>query len=676
MKKTAVRLTVLALVAGLALSCPAVAKTIDFKATIDVRKARPGKKVKRPKGFVFEDLNRDGRFQRGEPGIAGVMVSNGKDVVLTNSRGKYKLPKITKKDRKNGITIFVTKPAGYDVPVDKDNVPQFFYHHLPKGSPQNVRGESLRFGGLPATGPLPRQINFPLVKSETKNQFKVVVSGDTQPYSNNEIGYVRDTISNELVLMKDVEAILVEGDVMGDDLSLYPRFKSVMSAAHTPLYLVPGNHDMDFDAADDAHSLDTFKREWGPTYYSFDIGQVHFIVLDDVSYPCTPDQNADGLHGFCDNPESNPQYNGIITQQQMTWLKNDLARVPTDKLIVLNMHIPPQVFIDMDASKHQLDNALELYDLLGYGPSNNPKRPALTLSGHSHTLENIRPGEVYAGWENALGDRSPGAPPFPQIVAGAACGSWWSMDFDANGIPMSYQRLGAPRGYLVLEFDGNTYRDTFKATGYAADKQMTLSVHSPTFTTWADALIAWMRKSADERSKKPPVNVNDLPDTKIILTDEISESYLMANIWNGSADSTVSLQIDHRPPIMMTRTQEGDGEETMDVYDPFALRMQLYSYRYSARSKSGNDRAQGFELWTGAHFGPGHPQPMDEWLLTDQSMHLWMADLPSDLAPGIHVAKVMTTDLHGRSFEETMTFEVMEQRPPAFFRSELFEVKP
>jgi hypothetical protein len=84
---------------------------------------------------------------------------------------------------------------------------------------------------------------------------------------------------------------------------------------------------------------------------------------------------------------------------------NDLSYVPEDKLIVLSMHIPPQVFIDMDASKHQVGNILELYDLLGYGPSDYPARPALALSRHSHTLEQIRSGESFLGWETALGDR-------------------------------------------------------------------------------------------------------------------------------------------------------------------------------------------------------------------------------------------------------------------------------
>ena len=657
------------------------AKAIDYRATIDVRPAN-GSEVNNISGFVFEDLNRDGRRQGAqEPGVPDVMVSDGLRVVLTDAEGKYKLPLPTDADEQAGISIFITKPAGFEVPVDTDHIPQFFYHHKPEGTPLNVRGEPFRFGGLQPTGALPRQINFPLVKGPYKHTFKIVVSGDTQTYSNNEVGYLRDSLAKELAEMHDVEALIIEGDVLGDDLSLYPRFKKVLSIARVPQYYVPGNHDVDFDAPSDDHSYDTFKREWGPAYYSFNIGQVHFIVFDDVRYPCEPSpDNLDGLHSACDNPATSPTYNGVITPRQIEWLKNDLALVPVDKLIVLNMHIPLQTYIDMNASIHQVDNALEVYDLLGYGPSGNPVRPALALSGHTHTLEQIRPGELFDGWTSALEDRSPGAVPFPQIVTGAACGSWWSGDFTDTGIPMSYQRLGAPRGYLIFEFRGNTYTDQFKATEKPLEKQMSLSLLSPTFLQWSETLIAWLQEDPATRNATPPVNINDLPDTKIVTLDELSETYLIANVWNGSRDSQVYVEIDHQAPVVAERTQAGEGEGFIDIPDPFALRLQLYSYRYAAVSTSGNERAQGFELFRGSKFGPADPQPLEESRLTTRSNHLWRVKLPSDLQEGAHVAKVVTVDVNGNTYTETLAFEVMRTRPDqeteAFFQHAFFKVLP
>ena len=502
---------------AIALGCSVVpsviyAKNIDYKATIETVGASLDTKM--VTGKVFKDRNINGVMDQGERGINNVMVSNGRDVVTTNKHGYYELPAF------DGMTVFITKPANYDIPVDEDNIPQFFYHHLPEGSPE------LRFGGLDATGPLPDMINFPLIKNKrhkrNKKNFKMIIIGDTQPYSNNEVGYVRDTLAKEFAAMnmKDVEGIIVEGDVLGDDLGLYPRFKQILSVANAPQYYVPGNHDLDFDAPTDENSFDTFKREWGPAYYSFDIGDVHFITLDNVQYPCL---NHDGEHGFCDTSDT---YNGYVTEQQMEWLANDLALVPMDKLVVLNMHIPIISFIDSGSNKHQTDNAGDIYRLL-------EGRPALALSGHTHTLEHFEPGE---GARPDIAGLDIPATPFPQIITGAGCGSWWSGDFDDDGVPMSYQRLGAKRGFMVFEFEGNTFKDSFKATGEPAEKQIAVSMLTPTFADWYAQLLDWLRAGADGI---PPVNVNDLEDNMIIPLDELYGTTLTANVWNGSSATKV-----------------------------------------------------------------------------------------------------------------------------------------
>jgi hypothetical protein len=626
------------------------AKDIDYKATVEVT----GSNYSTDKyddtdqndkddsagdlvtGWVFKDRNRNGVMDRRERGIKNVMVSNGREVVLTDKHGFYLLPAY------QGMTVFVTKPAGFEVPVDEYNVPQFSYHHMPDGSPD------LRFGGLPATGPLPQEVNFPLIKGKKKKKFKMIVIGDTQPYSNNEVGYVRDTLANEFASMNmhNVEGIIVEGDVVGDDLGLYPRFKQILSVANVPQYFVPGNHDLDFDAPSDANSFDTFKREWGPAYYSFDIGEVHFITLDNVQYPC---ENYDGSHEFCDTSAT---YNGVVNEQQMEWLANDLALVPKHKLIVLNMHIPIISFVDSSSNKHQTDNAGDIYRLLD-------GRPALALSGHTHTLEHFEPGE---GARADISGLDIPATPFPQIITGAGCGSWWSGDFDDDGVPMSYQRLGAKRGYLVFKFNGNTYEDTFKATGEPAQKQIAVSLLSPTFTAWYNQLLEWLQNGAID---KPPVNINDLDDTKIIPKHEIHETILTANVWNGSSATRVSVKIDNRDWAEMERSEK--------IMDPFALEKQMYVFRYAAESTSANPRAQGFELWTGSSNGPSSPRPSDEWMHTDVSNHLWQIAVPSDLDVGVHTAKVKAVDKFANKYTETLVFEIREERPERFFRNWLFE---
>ncbi|MFO0892092.1 MAG: hypothetical protein U0790_23510 [Isosphaeraceae bacterium] len=51
-----------------------------------------------------------------------------------------------------------------------------------------------------------------------------------------------------------------------------------------PRYNVIGNHDLNQEAKDDRHSDETRERIYGPSYYAFDHGLVHFLVLDDVRW--------------------------------------------------------------------------------------------------------------------------------------------------------------------------------------------------------------------------------------------------------------------------------------------------------------------------------------------------------------------------------------------------------
>ena len=84
-------------------------------------------------GAVFDDRNRNGRLDAGERGIAGVKVSNGREVVKTGSDGRYVLPV------RSDMSIFVIQPSGWRVPTNRNFIPQFAYTHKPAGSPKKGR---------------------------------------------------------------------------------------------------------------------------------------------------------------------------------------------------------------------------------------------------------------------------------------------------------------------------------------------------------------------------------------------------------------------------------------------------------------------------------------------------------------------------------------------------------
>ncbi|MDN6536960.1 MAG: metallophosphoesterase, partial [Corynebacterium variabile] len=238
-------------------------------------------------GRVFDDTNRNSTLDDGEEPIAGVPVSNGVDVVTTDDEGRYELP------AGDNLTLSVTQPAGWQVPVDADNFAQFSYNHLPEGS------TDLKFGGLEPTGDVPAAVNFPMAKSEAtaaKDQ-SCPVAADTQTYDKEEVGYAAKGGPADLAERNDYAGcgVMLLGDNVGDDLSLNPDLRSLYAGMNGPVRALPGNHDMDYDAADASHATDTYRQDFGATHYSYNVGDTHFIALDTIEDKgANPDGSKNG----------------------------------------------------------------------------------------------------------------------------------------------------------------------------------------------------------------------------------------------------------------------------------------------------------------------------------------------------------------------------------------------
>ena len=97
------------------------------------------------------------------------------------------------------------------------------------------------------------------------------------------------------------------GDIVWDVHQLFDDYNKAVAQCGIPFFQVLGNHDMDYNKGGDEMSDKAFKTTYGPSYYSFNRGQVHYVVMDDVLY-LGSDRN----------------YKGSITQQQLDWLQKDL----------------------------------------------------------------------------------------------------------------------------------------------------------------------------------------------------------------------------------------------------------------------------------------------------------------------------------------------------------------
>ncbi|WP_213269049.1 calcineurin-like phosphoesterase C-terminal domain-containing protein [Hyphomonas sp.] len=603
-------------------------------------------------GRVFHDQSRDGRYQDGEAGIRDVLVSNGLDVVRTDADGRYTLP------ARADMSVTVIQPSGWRTPTDENWVPQFAYEHKPAGTPK-----ALRFGGLPPTGPLPEAIHFPLMPAERSGPASCLVIGDSQTYSNNELGYFRDSVVKDVV-SQDVapDCAIFVGDVVGDDLDLLGRLQAIGGAMRTPQYYVHGNHDFDFDADHDDDSSDSWRRLYGPAYYAFEIADTLFVSLDNVVYPCGREDAALPERDFCLSDERKA-YNGRVRETQMTWLSNLIAETPADRRIVFLHHIPFVSFVDNTSRQHQTDNVTEIHALA-------EGRAAVSFSGHTHTLEVLQQGDLLEGWTEAVGT---GPLPFPHIIAGAASGGWWNGDFDMDGVPMSLSRTGEPRGYLQFGFGAEDISLDFVPLGTSREREMAVSLNTPGFRAWYEAIMAWRAEPAATRDPVPPVSINDLADIKLVTPEDLSGGTLLTtNLWLGSTATQVTLSLNGGPAMPMERTQTMRGDAPLigaTFADPYAVSRQLSVSRVALQSRSGNEAAQGLVSGRRATAGPLPPQPSGS--VADRSPRLWRYLLPADLAPGVYTATIEAAEA-GNVARDRFVFEVVTERPQPDWRADVW----
>ena len=540
-------------------------------------------------GQVFDDVNKNSTLDGDEAGIEGVQVSNGVEVATTDAEGRYELPV------RDHFTAFVTQPAGYQVPVDSQNFAQFAYNHAPEGSPE------LKFGGLEPTGETPKAVNFPMAQSAQTAlpEQTCPIASDTQTYDKEEVEWARQGAVADVMARDDYAScgLLLLGDNVGDDLSLNPDLRGLYENANGPVRALPGNHDMDYDAETDKNALDTYRRDFGAPYYSYNVGETHFVALDNIVYKGAKEDGGNG------------GYTEAIDDEQLEWLKNDLANVDKDTPVVIAAHAPIVSYTGVVTQ-----NAAELYDILAEYPN------AVTIGGHTHTVEQHLAGDKREEWE------ADGVPELThdQIVAGAVSGSWYSGELNENGVPHAYTSDAAEPGIQTLQFNGTDRSEFYTVRNENQDRQFLTGINSPTWREWAEDAQAW--QDDDKQGEAP----------KDIATNEVSaadlsggESYLTTSFFSGSTDSDVNVTIDGTD-AEAEHTQPATGEALNKGWE--------FTDPVSATHNLSSDGAIG-----------------------QASPHLWRVALPGDLEAGEHTAEITATDRYGNEYTESFTFTVTDE---------------
>ena len=335
-----------------------------------------------------------GRIEAKGKGIANVVVSDGFSVVSTDAKGRYQMA-INPLARH----VFISTPKGYAFP--------------------NVNGISSAYKTI-AGGDLDFKLE-PLTTNDDQHQFiiwadpQVRNAGDVEKMMAQSVPDVQKlvTAAGQGTLIHGITV----GDIAWDDLKLFNDYNKAVEKMGIPFFQCLGNHDMDYRQGGDETSDKTFKEFYGPTYYSFNRGQVHYVVLDDVRYL-----------------GHERDYDGHISQHQLDWLKKDLSFVPKDKLIILCVHIPVHLAVK---------NKQDLYDILG-------DRNVHVMSGHTHWHDNVIKGNIY------------------EHNHGTVCGAWWTGSICGDGTPC---------GYGVYSVNGTDLQWHYQSVGQSVDYQFSVSVH-------------------------------------------------------------------------------------------------------------------------------------------------------------------------------------------------------
>jgi calcineurin-like phosphoesterase family protein len=458
-------------------------------------------------GVVFEDRDGSGVASAANPGLNDVLVSNGRDVAITGADGRYTLP------LPEEATIFVVKPRDYMPPVDPlTNLPRF-YRHQPKGTPPEL---NLTFEGLAPTGPLPASVDFALHREDEPKAFDVVMLTDPQPENEAEVDFMREDVIGALA---GVEAKfgLTAGDIMFDDLSLYPRSNAIVGSIGLPWWNIGGNHDLNFEAPDRKYARETYKRYFGPNYYAFFYADTLFFMLDDVDY----------LGHDPSKPKFGGRYEGRIDARQLEFMRGVLERTPEDTLIIVVMHIPIRTFLDNEPYQN-LQNREAFFSLF------EGRRYTVSFSGHTHTTEHHY-FDVADGWK--------GAAPHHQHVLTALSGSWWSGPLDHRGVASADSRDGTPNGFHILSVDGNTYTTRYVPAKEPNGRQMRLSI---------DSRFHGITKEADRDFRQVQLLGSPVP------RGALGASTLIANVFDGGEKTKVIMKIGGRSPVEMTRSARPD----------------------------------------------------------------------------------------------------------------------
>lgn len=431
-------------------------------------------------------------------GVENVVVSDGAEVTVTNEKGIYQL-----KSAKKWGYVFISVPSGYEVP-SVGVLPQF--HRALKNSADVVE-----------------RADFKLEKVDGQDSYKIFMLGDMHLANRTgDLGQFAQFTSDLTDYMTRHKGekmyALTLGDMTWDlywysDSYYFPQYLNTVNSQikNLQIFHTMGNHDNDFQTRSDYDAAVKYVDQICPTYYSFNIGKVHYVVMDDID--CS---SYDG--------STSRNYVKSLSAEQLDWLAKDLSHVAKTTPVVVAMHA--QVFYPTTSGfkiDHDQVNTLRLFDILdGY--------TVRFVTGHTHKLFNVTPDAPIVDGHN-----------FREYNSGSVCASWWWSGNLTPGIHIGTD--GTPGGYGIWDVTGTDFQCLYKSTGWPEEYQFRSYDLNNVHFSMADVPLMPSDISASVKNAYMQY-VNAYPQN--------NDNEVLINIWNWNSDWTLSVVDEKRKTLPYT----------------------------------------------------------------------------------------------------------------------------
>lgn len=431
-------------------------------------------------------------------GVENVVVSDGAEVTVTNEKGIYQL-----KSAKKWGYVFISVPSGYEVP-SVGVLPQF--HRALKNSADVVE-----------------RADFKLEKVDGQDSYKIFMLGDMHLANRTgDLGQFAQFTSDLTDYMTRHKGEKMYALTLGDmtwDLYWYsnsyyfPQYLNTVNSQikNLQIFHTMGNHDNDFQTRSDYDAAVKYVDQICPTYYSFNIGKVHYVVMDDID--CS---SYDG--------STSRNYVKSLSAEQLDWLAKDLSHVDKTTPVVVAMHA--QVFYPTTSGfkiDHDPVNTQRLFDILdGY--------TVRFVTGHTHKLFNVTPDAPIVDGHN-----------FREYNSGSVCASWWWSGNLTPGIHIGTD--GTPGGYGIWDVTGTDFQCLYKSTGWPEEYQFRSYDLNNVHFSMADVPLMPSDISASVKNAYMQY-VNAYPQN--------NDNEVLINIWNWNSDWTLSVVDENRKTLPYT----------------------------------------------------------------------------------------------------------------------------